>query len=216
MRFADLRAGGRELAEALARYASGADVLVLGIVRGGVPAATEVAPRLAASIDLVLIRRLPLHAGPHAPLCAVSPAGTTTVDGEIFTRRAGDQETDVFIREVLAGFAARVRLCRGELDVVPLRGRTVILADNGVHTGGTLKIAIRAARALHPAQIVAAVPVASSSAGEELEAQPDEVVCLSWAVALGNVARTYADFRVPHIEAIRSLTREASTRVDLS
>ncbi|HWK89653.1 MAG TPA: phosphoribosyltransferase family protein [Longimicrobium sp.] len=182
---------------------------MLGIVRGGVPAAVEVGRALGVPVDVLLIRRLLLPRGPHDLVCAVSAAGTLVLDDEAAEIQSSDPAAAAFVESALAAFGERVALCRGTAPAAPLEGRTVLLVDNGVHTGGTLRIAIRALRGLRPARIVAAVPVAAAGARAEMEALADEVVCLAWPEALANVAQAYAAFRVPAVEDVAALLREA-------
>ncbi|HEU0014061.1 MAG TPA: phosphoribosyltransferase family protein [Longimicrobium sp.] len=181
--------------------------MALGIVRGGVPAAVEVGRALDLPVDVLLVRRLLLPRGPHDPVCAVSAAGSLVMDDEAAEIGESDPAAGAFVADALAAFAERVRLCRGDAPPRPLAGRTVLLVDNGVHTGGTVRIAVRALRRLRPARVVAAVPVAAAEARAELEALADEVVCLAWAEALANVAEAYASFRVPAVEDIAALLR---------
>lgn len=210
-RLPNLAAGGRALAPGLASYAQREDAVVLGIVRGGVPAAAQVAGLLGLPLDLLLIRRLLLPHGPADPLCAVHAAGRPFRDPELDERTA-DPSTQVFGDEALAAFANRVEACRGSIPGQEVAGKVVILVDNGVHTGGTFRIAVRAVRALGAARVVAALPFAAPECRAELEGLADEVVCLAWPASFGNVALWYDHYHVPEVEEVRATLERSHQR----
>lgn len=196
-RFANLRSAGRELAGALEQYARRDDTLVLGIVRGGIPVATEVARHLSLPLDVLLQRRL------FDNVTAVYTAGTLVLPEQAAARE--DPGAAEFLAEALRTFAERNTLCRGTRPAVDVRAMTVLLIDNGVHTGGTVRAAVQALRTLGPARIVLAVPVANPDTRTDLEARADEVVCLEWPCPFPHVGIWYADFDVPHVEQIHAL-----------
>ncbi|HET6230564.1 MAG TPA: phosphoribosyltransferase family protein [Longimicrobiaceae bacterium] len=191
------------MAAALSAYAGTADTLVLGIVRGGIPGAAEVARHLGLPLDVLLIRRLLAPRGADSPVCAVSAAGNLLLDAEA-TGPQPDAGQAAFLADALAAFAERVHTCRGERAALDLSGKTVILFDNGAHTGGTMRIALRFLRRLAPARVIAAVPVSSVVARDELLAAADEVVCLATPEPFGHVGMWHADYRVPQVEEVRS------------
>lgn len=210
-RFADARAAGRRLAARLAGCSGLQGALVLGVARGGVPVAFEAARALDLPLDLVLLRRLLAPRGPLDPACAVSVGGSLFLDEEL-TTETGDGARAAFVAEALAEFAARALACRGTRPPAALKGRRVVLVDNGIRTGSTLRAALRALRSFEPARVVAAVPVAAPEAYASLEPLADELVCLAWPRPFGHVGLWYADFRRPGDEEIREMLETADVR----
>lgn len=205
MRYPDLSSGGRELAVSLESYAGRGDVLVLGIVRGGVPAAIEVASHLDVPLDLLLLRAL-LQRPSGDPVRAVRIAGKPILDRELLDPPE-DRPAEVrwFVEEALAQLEARERQCRGSLPPVEVEGKTVILVDCGMRTGGTMRAAIRAVRSAGAAAVVAAVPVGAAAACAVVEPLADCFLSLRTPEVLGNVAVAYERFDVPGEDQIRAL-----------
>ena len=210
-RFPDLRGAGRDLAGRLAAYRGAKDVVVLGIVRGGVPAALEVARSLGAPLDVVVVRRLLTPRGPHAPVCAVNVCGTLVLDDELPPRPAVPATAvEHFIADALEGLALRARACRGERAPTDLSRKTVLLVDNGIHTGSTMRVAVRALRKSGAGRVVAAAPVASPEGAAAVSAVADELVCLSTPDPFGHVGLWYTDFKRPEDEEIPALLELAA------
>jgi len=209
MRFSDLAAAGRGLAEELRPFRGREDVIVLALVRGGVPAANEIARELDLSLDLVL-RRTAVHVGPMHIAAAVNVAGTLVLDEEVQAVLDGPETPNrLNVIDLLASLEARVQTCRGDRAPVSIAGKTVILVDNGVRTGDTIQSAVRAIRTLSPARIVLALGAASQESREMLHTIADEVVCLRWPEGVfGNVALWYQRFDVPTEETIGALFEE--------
>ena len=196
MKYADLRSGGVALAGALTQYRGAEHAIVLGIVRGGVTLATEVAGSLALPLDLVLLRSM-MQRLPEAPLSAARVAGVQVLDDEL-RRIASDPESveRQFIADALAALTERDRACRGRRAARDIHGRTVLLVDNGMRTGGTMRNSIRMVRALAPARIVAAVPTGSAEAVALVAPFADEVICLSSPAPYPHVGMFYKRFDV--------------------
>ncbi|HST53049.1 MAG TPA: phosphoribosyltransferase family protein [Pyrinomonadaceae bacterium] len=213
-RFLDAREAGRELASELEAYAGRADSVVLAIASGGVPVGSEVAARLGAPLDVVLMRRLFTPRGPDEPVCAFSVGGTLLLDEEIPPRAASPSSgTDFFVAEALDELARRERECRGVRPPIELARKTLILVDNGVRTGSTMLAAIRAVRAVSkPARIVAAAPVASPESVEAVVAAAEEFVCLALPQPFGHVGVWYANFERPDDARIRETLERAAGR----
>ncbi|HEX8189438.1 MAG TPA: phosphoribosyltransferase family protein, partial [Pyrinomonadaceae bacterium] len=206
MRFVDARGAGGALAAALESYGGRADALVLALARGGAGVGLEVSKRLGLALDLVLLRRLFVTRGPLEPSCAVSLAGSLFIDE--LDAPPGDPAFGHFLEGALAELEAGARACRGGRPALDLRGRTVLLVDNGVRTGSTMLAAVRALRPRSPARIFAAAPVADAAALDGLSDAADEVVCLATPEPFGHVGLWYADFRRPHDAEIRALLDE--------
>jgi putative phosphoribosyl transferase len=187
--FRDREDAGGHLAAALAKY-RGQDALVLGIPRGGVPVAAEVARRLEAELDVVVARKLGAPLQPELAMGAVTANGGLFVDDEIVAEIGVDQdELNRVIARERAEAKARERRFRGERPPPRIARRTVIVVDDGLATGATMRAAVHAVRGDGPARLVAAVPVGSGYARDALAEEVDEVVCLHapepfWAVGL--------------------------------
>jgi putative phosphoribosyl transferase len=203
-RFSDLQSGGRELTRHLDVYASRPKTMVLAIVRGGVPVGVEVARALLLPLDIVLLRRL-LAPDPTDPLTAAWVAGTFVSDERLYATAAAVHGGTAFLADALESFAARNALCRGTRTPAVLRGKTILLVDNGVRTGGTMRAAIRALRTLAPDRIVAATPVASEASSALLHDIADQVVCPVWIERFGHVGMWYNDFAVPQVGQIHGM-----------
>ena len=204
-RFANLRDSGRQLAEKLGSDESLKNSIVLAIARGGVPVGSEVARRLGAPFDLVLIRRLLVPHGPGSELCAVSVGGTMMVDEEMTIPAAPATAVQHFLADAMAEFHHREELFRAGRPPIELATREVLLVDCAIHGGSTMKIAIQAVRKLNPTRITAAVPVASREGYALIESLADQVVCLAQPEPFGHAAMWYEDFSRPPDEQIHEL-----------
>jgi putative phosphoribosyl transferase len=193
VRHADLRSAGRDLALALAPYACPPDAgVVLGIVRGGVPAALEVSLALQLPLDLICMSAV-LQRATGAAARAVRVAGTPVLEEELTAPAAGSLEAK-FVDEALQRLEARESLCRGERAPFAVAGRTVFVIDNGMRTGGTMRAAVRAVRQ------VAAPPACAT-----VEEIADFLVCLATPEPFGHVGMFYRRFEVPRETDVRDL-----------
>ncbi|MDQ0381909.1 phosphoribosyltransferase family protein [Amycolatopsis thermophila] len=210
MPFTDRRDAGRRLGARLDRW-RGRDVVVLGLPRGGVPVAYEVARALGAPLDVILVRKLGVPFQPELGLGAVGEGGLRVVDRDL-VRRFGIDEAELariesVERSELDRRAARFR-ARGTR--LPLAGRTAIVVDDGAATGASARVAVEAARADGAAHVVLAVPVGSRQALEALRQDADELVCLECPSAFTAVGQWYDDFaQTPDEEVARLLAGEA-------
>jgi predicted phosphoribosyltransferase len=207
MRFRDRAHAGRVLGERLCdRYAGAADVLVLGLPRGGVPVAFEVARVLAAPLDVFVVRKLGVPGHEELAMGAIASGGTRVLNesvvgalglGEEEIARAAAVERDELGR--------RERAYRGDRGPVDASGRTVILVDDGLATGSTMRAAALAVRAQRPKRVVVAAPVAARETCEELRADVDEVVCLLTPAPFYAVGAWYEDFAPTSDDEVRRL-----------
>jgi putative phosphoribosyl transferase len=202
-RFHTLAAAGQELAASLTRLQDANDTIVLAIVRGGLEVAAPVARQLHLPLDLLFIRRLLAPTGPQSALCAVNVGGRLVLDEGIpFASEEGtpspsnDSQTGIeyAVAAGLEQLRERVRAGRGNQSPVELAGKTVVLVDNGIHTGSTIHAAIRALRKLEVDRIVVAVPVADTTSRVALERAADEIICLEWPEKFGHVGLWYEKF----------------------
>jgi putative phosphoribosyl transferase len=206
MIFRDRRQAGQQLARSLRRYAKRPDVIVLALPRGGVPVAYEVARELEVPLDVFLVRKLGVPGQPELAMGAIASGGVRVLDGDL-VRRCGVSraEIDEVQARELEELMRRERAYRGRRPAPEVAGRTVILVDDGVATGSSLKAAIAALRRRVPAAIVAAVPVAPASTARELSSLADEVVCVDQPEPFYAVGNFYDDFSPTEDEEVREL-----------
>jgi putative phosphoribosyl transferase len=206
--FPNLSSAGGELALTLSRAGIAHDVIVLGIVSAGVPVALEVAKRLEALLDLVIIRRLLAPRGPGSQAVAVNVAGTLVIDDEAGPCPAKAQTPfDYFLADALNGLERRAQVCRGERPPTELAGRSVLIVDCGIRTGLTMQAAIGAVRTFNPAHITAAVPVTSLDGRPVVEELADEFIYLAAPEPFGNAGVWYRDFSRLADDSIGQLLR---------
>jgi len=193
-RFRDRRDAGRRLADRL-RPLSGPDVVVLGLPRGGVPVAYEVATALGAPLDVLLVRKLGVPTQPELAFGAIGEGGVRILNDTVVraARLTAEQMATVEHREqaVLAERAAKYRGGRPRLD---LTGRTAIIVDDGLATGATARAACRVARAQGAARVILAVPIGSPDTVARLRGDADEVVCVHTPTDYEAVGQGYEDF----------------------
>ncbi|MFJ4524073.1 phosphoribosyltransferase family protein [Streptomyces sp. NPDC088810] len=212
MHFRNRLEAGRRLGERL-EYLRGQDVVVLGLPRGGVPVAAEVAEALDAPLDVCLVRKLGVPYQPELGMGAVGEDGVRVINQEVL-RGTGVSDADlagVEERElrVLHDRAARYR---GAAPAVSVAGRTAVVVDDGVATGSTARAACRIARARGAARIVLAVPVAPRDFARRLGGDADELVCLHTPWDFAAVGQFYADFAQVDDEEVTACLRRAASR----
>ena len=209
--FADRSEAGRRLARALARYADARPV-VLALPRGGVPVAYEVAEALDAPLDIVLVRKL--GAPGHEELgvgAVVDGAEPQTVWNEDVLRAVGATKDalEATRRRELEEIERRRGVYRAGRGPEPVRGRTVIVVDDGIATGATAGAALKALARVAPAELVLAVPVAPPETVATLEAEADALVCLETPAAFMAIGAHYRDFSQTSDEEVAALLRKA-------
>jgi len=206
---------GRQLAARLSEYAKRPGVLVLALPRGGVPVAFEVASALSAPLDVFLVRKLGVPGHPELAMGAIA-AGGIEVFSEDLIRDIGVPRAlvqQVAVRERLE-LERRDRAYRGDRPAPVLRGRTIILIDDGLATGSSMQAAVLALRQQAPAAIVVAVPVGASDTCERLARIADRVVCLSMPEPFRAVGLWYRDFDETSDEEVTALLAAANPRPD--
>ena len=202
---------GRLLAKKLSAYANRPDVLVLGLPRGGVPVAFEVAKALNLPLDICLVRKLGVPGHKELAMGAIAMGGVMVLNDEVIKwRRISKQAIDAVAGRERLELGRRDRLYRGDRPIPDLRNRTVILIDDGIATGSTLRAAIAALGKLQPKSIVVAVPVAPPSTCNQLQAEVDEVVCLRTPEPLSSISLWYEDFSQTTDEEVRHLLARAA------
>src|SRR5438093_5331292 len=204
--FRDRRDAGQQLAANLSAYADDPDVLVLALPRGGVPVAHEVARKLKAPLDVFLVRKLGVPGHEELAMGAIAAGGVCVLNDRVVREMHISRAA---IERVAAGeereLARRERDYRGSRPAPEVGGRTVILVDDGLATGSTMRAAVAAVRKQEPARIVVAVPIAAPPTCEELAAEVDQVVCAETADPFFSVGFWYEDFNQTTDEEIRRL-----------
>jgi predicted phosphoribosyltransferase len=205
-RFRDRREAGRRLAARLAAYANRPDVRVLALPRGGVPVAYEVARALDAPLDVFVVRKLGVPGHPELAMGAVATGGLRVLNESVVRAlRIPERVIDAVAAEEQRELARRERLYRGERPPPDVRGRTVIVVDDGLATGATVNAAVEVLRGLKPARIVVAVPIAPPETCAALRAKVDEVVCAVTPEPFYAVGLWYEDFSPTTDEEVRDL-----------
>jgi erythromycin esterase-like protein/predicted phosphoribosyltransferase len=206
--FRDRRDAGRALAGLLSHYRDLLDVVVVALPRGGVPVAYEVASALSAPLDVFVVRKLGVPGREEVAMGAIASGGLVVLNDDVVRglrippevlRRVVEQEGRELIR--------REQAYRGDRPMIDVEGKTVVVVDDGLATGASMRAAIQALRRLRPARIVVAVPAAPESSCQELAALVDEVVCATTPSPFLAVGESYWDFSQTTDEEVRDLLR---------
>jgi len=195
MIFRDRHDAGRQLGKALARYSDRPNVLVLALPRGGVPVAYEVAQAIGAPLDVFLVRKLGFPGNEEYAMGAVASGGVCVLDEDVL-RSTGVSAGAVrrVIEREERELRRRERAYRDDRAALELEGRTVILVDDGLATGSSMRAAIEAVRRRHAQAIVVAVPVGPAERLQEFKRIADEVVCVASPTPFLAVGRFYGNF----------------------
>jgi putative phosphoribosyl transferase len=213
MRFRDRTEAGKLLAAKLGRYASRTDVLVLALPRGGVPVAFEVARALNAPLDLFLVRKLGVPGHEELAMGAIASGGGRVLNDEVVEHlRISDELINAVVAEEELELERRERAYRGERPMPAVDGRTVILIDDGVATGSTMRAAVAALRQKSPAHLVVAVPTAAASTASELRAEVDDFVAVIEPEEFFAVGQWYENFSQTTDAEVRALLERAAQR----
>lgn len=206
IRFLDRRDAGRQLASRLQAYADQPDVLVLALPRGGVPVAYEVARALHVPLDVFLVRKLGVPGHEELAMGAVAAGGIRVLDpGVMRVARVTPEELDAVTEAEERELARRATEYRGNRPFPDIAGRTIILVDDGLATGATMRAAIAALRRERPARIVVAVPVAPPQTCDEFHEVADDVVCALTPEPFYAVGLWYEDFGQTTDSEVREL-----------
>lgn len=217
MRFKDRRAAGQRLAGQLTAYANRSDVLVLALPRGGVPVAFEVAKALNAPLDMLLVRKLGVPGNEELAMGAIASGGVRVFNDDVVEPL---HLSEAVISKITAKeqqeLERRDRLYRGSSPAPDIRDQVVILVDDGLATGATMRAALTALRQQQPAQIIVAVPVSSPVTCRELNAEVDEVICAMTPRPFHGVGFWYDDFSQTTDEEVRDLLQRATNHEQAS
>ncbi len=211
-RFRDRSDAGRQLADAVARYGFDRPV-VLALPRGGVPVGAEIADRLRAPLDVLIVRKLGCPGRPEFGIGAIAEGGVRILNERAIARLGiTEQQIEAVAAAESAELTRRVRRYRGDRPAAPVRGRTAIVVDDGLATGFTARAALDVVRTQDPDEIVLAVPVGSADTVAELHGPADHVICLLTPSFFMAIGQWYADFRqVSDAEVTALLERHAAT-----
>jgi predicted phosphoribosyltransferase len=214
--FVDRDDAGRQLGAAVRKALADRDVLVLGLPRGGVPVAAAVAAALGAPLDVIVVRKVGVPGQPELAMGAVASGGTEVRSADVlgFLPGAAQQFAAVAARE-REEVARRERVYRGARPPLELKGREVVLVDDGLATGSTMEAAVRACRAAGSARIVVAVPVAPPDTVARLKRLADQIICLETPAGFMAVGQWYDSFPQLEDEEVQEiLAAQAVTKGD--
>jgi putative phosphoribosyl transferase len=207
--FKDRKEAGKILANKLSNYA-GQNVLVLGLPRGGVPVAFEVAKALKAPLDIYVVRKLGVPGHEELAMGAIASGDVRVLNKPVIEDlRISEEAIEAETRKEQEELERRELLYRGDRPTLDVSDRTVILVDDGIATGSTIKAGIAALKKQKARRIVVAVPVAPASTIEELKTEVDEVICVSTPEFFYAISLWYDDFPQTSDEQVRELLKEA-------
>ena len=211
MQFLNRRDAGTQLAPKLGAYAGDATVLVLGLPRGGVPVAYEVARALQAPLDVFVVRKLGVPGHRELAMGAIASGGLRVLNLDVLkTFEISPAAVESVAEEESLEMERQQRSYRGNAPLPGLSGRTIIVVDDGLATGSTMRAAIGALRQSNPARIIVAVPVAAAETVRRLQEEADGVVCLSAPPDFHAVSAWYQDFSQTSDEEVHNLLKSAS------
>ncbi len=209
-RFSDRREAGARLARAVEGVASLSDLVVIGLPRGGVPVAYEIARRLEAPLDVLIVRKIGVPGHAELAMGAIASGGIRIVDRRIMAAIGASQaDYDVVARAEQLELDRRERLFRDDRPVIDLTGKNVILVDDGLATGSTMLAAIDAVRSKRPRSVLVAVPIAPPETCDRLSGRADRTVCLVTPERMTAVGAWYEDFTQTTDDEVRALLLES-------
>jgi putative phosphoribosyl transferase len=204
--FRNRQDAGAQLAALLSRYACDPNVVVLGLPRGGVPVAYQVARKLEVPLDVFMVRKLGVPGQKELAMGAIASGGVRVLNPDVVAAgRIGAVEIAQIADREQNELDRQQRTYRGDLPFPALAGRAVIVVDDGLATGSTMRAAVQALRQMQPARIVIAAPVAASETCRSLTQEADEIVCVSTPEPFHAVSTWYQDFSQTTDEEVRAL-----------
>jgi putative phosphoribosyl transferase len=208
--FKNRRDAGVQLAAKLTAYANDPSVLVLGLPRGGVPVAYEVARTLSAPLDLFVVRKLGVPGHRELAMGAIASGGVRVLNQEVLrVLNISSAMIEMVVAQEQIELERQQRAYRGDAPFPALNGRTVIVVDDGLATGSTMRAAVRALRQSNPARIVVAAPVAAAETYRSLAEEADEVVCCEVPESFCAVSMWYEEFDQTSDQEVRELLEAA-------
>lgn len=211
--YANRLQAGKVLARHLQQYAGQPDLLVLGLARGGLPVAQEVARALGAELDVYVVRKLGVPGQEELAMGAIAYDGVRVLNPEIIEQLAIPAAVQQQVAQTqLQELQRREQMYRGSLPFPRIEGRTVIVVDDGIATGASLRAALVALRQQGPGRLVAAVPVGESRTCQSLREEADEVICAATPQPFNSVGRWYQDFPQVSDEEVKQHLAQARTQ----
>ncbi|MFP4418440.1 MAG: phosphoribosyltransferase [Chitinivibrionales bacterium] len=208
--FENRKEAGQYMARLLEMYADRTDVVVLGLARGGVPVAYEVACKIHAPLDVFVVRKLGAPSQPELAMGAIAGGGALVRNEDVIASLGiTDQMIEQVAQQERRELVRREKVYRGDRQAVPVKDKTVILMDDGLATGASMKVAVMGLKQYDPAKIVVAVPVASADACDYFESLVDEAVCAMTPQPLFAIGYWYRDFDQTTDEQVQQLLRKA-------
>ena len=212
--FRDRREAGRELAHCLSAYSDRPDVVVFALPRGGVPVGYEIAQALRVPLDVMIVRKLGVPSHEELAMGAIASGNIRVLNDEVIRQlKIPDAVIDQVSRQEHEELLRRERAYRGSRPSAPVEGRTVMLVDDGLATGSTMRAAIAAVRQRQPAKIVVAVPTAAPEPCQALRAEASDVNCLTSPTPFFGVGQWYVDFSQTSDQEVRALLDRAAALV---
>lgn len=212
--FRDRRDAGRKLAQKLIDYTGRKDVIVLALPRGGVPVAYEVAQTLNVPMDIFIVRKLGWPGHEEMAIGAIASGGVRVLNRDIIQYlNIPEALIDAVAQRELRELERRERAYRGNRPPPQVKDRTVIIIDDGLATGASMRAAVAGLRAHHPARIIVAVPTAAPETCESLKQEVDEIICATIPEPFYGVSKWYEDFSQTTDEEVRFLLQEANRQV---
>lgn len=209
--YSNRREAGKQLAEVLGTY-KGQDTVVVGLPRGGVPVAAEVAQRLGAPLDVFVVRKLGVPYQPELAMGAIASGGVLVRNERVLQLLPDPEASLAQVRQrEQAVLAAREAMYRGQRAPVDLAGKRVIVVDDGLATGATMKAAVQALRKSGASSVIVAVPVGAPDTCRELEEMADALVCLQSPRLFSAVGQWYEDFGQTSDEEVEEILRSAGS-----
>lgn len=204
--YANRREAGADLAQRLGAYDRRSDVIVLGLPRGGVPVAAEVARHLHAPLDVFIVRKLGLPGHRELAMGAIASGGVRILNTDVMSLvPVPPAAIEAVVAEETRELARRERLYRGTRPPLALKDQVVVLVDDGLATGSSMMAAVQAVRQHEPRRVVVAVPVGSAEACDKLERMADEMVCARTPRYFSAVGQWYLDFSDTEDDEVQAL-----------
>ena len=212
--FKDRRDAGRKLAEKLTAYADRPDVIVLALPRGGVPVAYEVSMALNAPMDIFLVRKLGLPGHEELAIGAIASWGIRVLNEEIIRTLGVDRNIiNMVARQEQQELERREQKYRGDRPPIDIMDKTVILVDDGLATGASMRAAVAGLRTQNPSRIIAAVPTAAPEVCAAFESEVDEIICATTPQPFYGVSRWYRDFSQTTDMEVQLLLQEVNRQI---
>jgi putative phosphoribosyl transferase len=210
MVYKDRKEAGRVLASKLRTYAGNENLLILGLPRGGIPVAYEVAKALNAPLDVFVIRKLGAPFQPELAMGAIAGGGIIVLNEEV-VRGYGvtDEEINEAVTRETIELERREKLYRGENESQPIEGKIVILVDDGLATGASMRAAVKAAKKYNPEKVIVAVPVGARDTCQTLSKEADEIICAYMPEQFWAVGSWYEDFTQTEDREVRDLLEKS-------